>query len=61
MKQGHLVHNNWLLGGLAVAILAATVILSSIAGSMSLEVAGLSVNLERHENGGVRVFFVQAP
>lgn len=61
MKQGHIVHNNWLLGGLAVAILAATVILSSIAGSMSLEVAGLSVNLERHENGGVRVFFVQAP
>ncbi|AXE65697.1 MAG: hypothetical protein C0456_14270 [Hyphomonas sp.] len=61
MKQGHLVHNNWLLGGLAVAILAATVILSSIAGNMSLEVAGLSVNLERHENGGVRVFFVQAP
>ncbi|MGE6697088.1 hypothetical protein ACQKH5_05300 [Hyphomonas sp. NPDC076900] len=61
MKQGHLVHNNWLLGGLAVAILAATVILSSLAGNMSLEVAGLSVNLERHENGGVRVFFVQAP
>ena len=61
MKQGHIVHNNWLLGGLAVAILAATVILSSIAGNMSLEVAGLSVNLERHENGGVRVFFVQAP
>lgn len=61
MKQGHLVHNNWLLGGLAVAILAATVILSSIAGSMSLEVAGVSMSLERHENGGVRVFFVQAP
>lgn len=61
MKQGHLVHNNWLLGGLAVAVLAATVILSSIAGNMSLEVAGLSVNLERHENGGVRVFFVRAP
>jgi hypothetical protein len=61
MKQGHIVHNNWLLGGLAVAILAATVILSSIAGNKSLEVAGLSVNLEPHENGGVRVFFVQAP
>ncbi|PKP80245.1 MAG: hypothetical protein CVT79_15400 [Alphaproteobacteria bacterium HGW-Alphaproteobacteria-18] len=61
MKQGHIVHNNWLLGGLAVAILAATVILSTLAGDVSLEVAGVSMSLQPHENGGVRVFFVQAP
>lgn len=61
MKQGTIVHNNWLLGGLAVAILAATVILSTLAGSASFELAGVSMSLERHENGGVRVFFVQAP
>lgn len=61
MKQGYIVHNNWLLGGLAVAILAATVILSTVAGNASFELAGVTMSLEAHENGGVRVFFVQAP
>lgn len=61
MKQGYIVHNNWLLGGLAVAILAVTAIFSTVAGDVSLEVAGVAMSLERHENGGVRVFFVQAP
>lgn len=61
MKQGHLMHNNWILGGLAVAILAATALFSTVAGNLSLEVAGVSMSLERHENGGVRLFFVQAP
>ncbi|MBY9066275.1 hypothetical protein K1X12_05155 [Hyphomonas sp. WL0036] len=61
MKQGHLVNNNWLLGGLAVMVLAVTAIFSTIAGNVSMEVAGVSMSLERHENGGLRVFFVQAP
>ena len=61
MKQGYIVHNNWLLGGLAVAILAAIVILTTVAGSASFELAGVSMSLEPHENGGLRVFFVQAP
>lgn len=61
MKQGHIVHNNWILGGLAVLILAATALLSSLSGNISVELAGVEMSLERHENGGVRVFFIQAP
>lgn len=61
MKMGNFLHNNWLLGALAVTLLAAAVVLTTVSGQVSLELAGVSMSLEQHENGGVRVFFVQAP
>lgn len=57
MKQGLLVHNNWLLGGLAVAILTAAALLATLSGDFSLELAGLSMSLQTQEEGGLQLFF----
>lgn len=61
MKMGNFLHNNWLLGALAVTLLAAIAISTTVSGQVSVELAGVMMSLEQHENGGVRVFFVQAP
>lgn len=61
MKTGQFLHNNWLLGAVSVILLGAAAIFSALSGQVSVELAGVSMSLEQQENGGVRVFFVQAP
>ncbi len=61
MKTGLFLQNNWLLGAIAVLLLGTVAIFSTLSGQVSVELAGVSMSLEQRENGGVRVFFVQAP
>jgi len=59
MKQGHLVHNNWLLGALAVLLLAVTAVVTTLSGEVSVELGGVAMSFQPHDEGGVRLFFVQ--
>lgn len=60
MKQGNFLHNNWLLGGLTAALLAAIAAASSMTGELSVEVGGVAMSFQTQEEGGLRLFFVQA-
>jgi hypothetical protein len=60
MKQGTFLHNNWLLSGIAAGLLIAAALASTVTGELSVEVGGVAMSFQSHEEGGVRLFFVLA-
>ena len=60
MSKGTLLYNNWLLGGVAVMIVLAIVVIASLQGGMALEMGGLEMTLAPQENGGLQLSFVRA-
>lgn len=60
MKQGTFIHNNWLLATITAGLLITAALASTFTGEMSVEVAGVAMSFQPHEEGGLRLFFVRA-
>ncbi|MCA8902496.1 MAG: hypothetical protein KDA53_14735 [Hyphomonas sp.] len=60
MRKGTLLTNNWLLCGVAITILVAIAVVSSLQGHMAITMGDLQLALTPHEEGGLRLAVVRA-
>lgn len=60
MTKGSILHNNWMLAGAAFIVLVAAVVVSALHGGLSIELGGLHLIAETHEEGGLLLSFVRA-
>ncbi len=60
MTKGSFLHNNWMLAGAALIVLLAAVLASALQGGLSIELGGLQLIAETHEEGGLLLSFVRA-
>lgn len=60
MTKGTLLHNNRLLGALALAVFAAALAVSQMQGGVSMELGELMLRVQPHQEGGLLVSFIKA-
>lgn len=60
MTKGSFLHNNWMIAGAALIVLLAAAFAAALQGGLSIELGGLHLIAETHEEGGLLLSFVRA-